>query len=67
MSIESKEVIVVFGNEVLRVPIKAWQNIMDNTGQMRDAWFDDADERGTPKRVAQQAYNAYVQLNGLGR
>lgn len=59
------EVIVIYGSEVVRIPIKAWQHIMANTGQMRDAWFEDAKERGENMRVAKTAYNAFDAIAAL--
>lgn len=61
-----KEVIVVYGNEAVHIPIAVWRNIMVNTGQMDDAWFESAEDNLVPKSIAKASHKAFHDIAVFG-
>lgn len=66
MSKKPKEVIVVYGETAVHIPIEVWKNIMVNTGQMSDVWFDSAKDNQVPKSIANASYDAFQDIAVFG-
>lgn len=66
MNKKPTEVIVVYGNEAVHIPIEVWRNIMVNTGQMDDAWFESAQDNQVSKKVAMASHKAFHDIAVFG-
>jgi hypothetical protein len=60
------EVIVIYGDQVVRIPIKAWQHIMRSTGQMGGDWFEEAKDQGSTLHAASIAYDSFISIAAFG-
>lgn len=60
-----KEVIVVCGDKVVRVPESAWISVMDAAGRMRDDWIEHSRTSGKTKDQAVESLDALGRLTGI--
>ena len=60
-----KEVLVVCGDNVVRVSEAAWISVMEAAGKNREDWMEQARTSGKPKSQAVEALDALGRLTGI--
>ena len=60
-----KEVIVVCGDNVVRVSETTWISVMDAAGKNREDWMEQSRINGKPKSQAIEALDALGRLTGI--